>query len=191
MLGRLTIAGLSLFVLAACEPGPDAPALDGAPELDGEPAATPDAPVTLDGGGPAAPDPVLPGVIGLVLPMGVQAVDACENVIAADYTNPPKMTCLLFQTEDFEDGKLDAGFIVAMSDAGWNFIRAQGSEHYFERPRAGTNCAEVAAVSVLTDRLPAVVDHAGGGKPASGAVWQAYAIPASTREACGADRMKP
>lgn len=183
-------AGLiALLLLAACEPS--VPALDGAPELDGAPAATPDTPATLDGGGPAAAEAVLPGVIGLVLPMGMQAIDACESVIAADYTNPPKMTCLLFQSEDAEAGKLDAGFIVAMSDAGWNLIRAQGSEHYFERPRAGTDCAEVAAVSVLTDRLKAVVDHAGGGQPPSGAVWQAYAIPASTREACGADRMKP
>lgn len=191
MPGRLSIAGLALFLLAACEPRADAPTLDGAPELDGGPASTPDVPATLDGGGPAAPDPVLPGVIGLVLPMGMQAIDACETVIAADYANPPRMTCLLFQTEDIEEGKLDAGFVAAMSDAGWNFIRAQGSEHYFERPRTGTDCAEVAAVSVLTDRLKAVVDHAGGGQPASGAAWQAYAIPASTREACGADRMNP
>jgi len=183
-------AGLLVFLLlAACEPS--APTLEGAPELDGGPAGTPDVPATLDGGGPAAPDPVLPGVIGLVAPMGMQAIDACETVIAADYTNPPKLTCMLFQADDAEPGSLDARFLVAMSDAGWRFIRTQGNEHYFERPRAGTDCAEVAAVSVLTDRLQAVVDHAGGGKPASGAVWQSYAIPASTREACGADRMKP
>ena len=40
-------------------------------------------------------------------------------------------------------------------------------------------------------RLQAVLDHAGAGRPPVGAVWQAYAIPHSTRETCGADRMRP
>lgn len=180
---------LAALALAACDPKPAEPELDGAPELEG--ASTAESPDELAGGGPSAPAQVLPGVIGIVPPMGVQVIDNCETVIASDYTNPPKMSCLLFQTEDNEDGKLSAGVFAAISAAGWNFIRAQGNEHYFERPRAGSDCAEVAAVSVVTDRLQAVVDHAGGGKPKAPAVWEAYAIPASTREACGADRMKP
>jgi hypothetical protein len=185
---------LAILALAACEPKAEEPALDGAPELEGAPAPAPGDPAALDGAGPAAPvaiGTVLPGVIGIVAPMGMQPIESCETVIAADYTNPPKMTCLLFQAEDNEPGKLDAGFITAMSGAGWNFIRAQGDQHYFERPRAGTDCADLAAVSVVGDRLQAVIDHAGAGRPAGGAVWQAYAIPASTRETCGADRMKP
>jgi len=180
-----------LVLLAGCEPGPAAPKLDGAAALDGAPAAMPEAPGQLAGASPPAPDAAQPSVIGIAPPMGVQVINNCESAIAADYTNPPEMACLLFQTEDFVEGELDAGVFVAISGAGWNFIRAQGSEHYFERPRPGSDCAEVAVVSVLTDRLQAVQDHAGAGKPRGSAVWQAYAIPVSTREACGADRMRP
>ena len=180
---------LAVLALAACDPR--APELDGAPERGGVSAATGDAPGELAGAGPSAPDAVQPAVIGIVPPMGVQVIDNCESAIAADYANPPEMACLLFQTEDFVEGKIDAGVFVAISEAGWNFIRAQGAEHYFERPRAGSDCAEVAVVSVLTDRLQAVTDRAGADKPTGSGIWQAYAIPVSTREACGADRMKP
>lgn len=189
MLARLGLAVCLAVSLAACEPKAEEPALDGAPELDGGPKATPDAPGELDGGGVPAASAGLPAVMGIVPPMGIRVIENCETIIAADYTSPPKMACLLFQTEDAEAGKLDAGVFVAISEAGWSQVRALGSEYYFERPRAGTDCSEVAVVSVLTDRLQAVVDHAGGGKPAARAQWQAYAIPASTREACGADRM--
>jgi hypothetical protein len=189
MLARLGLAALLAVSLAACEPKTEEPALDGAPELDGGPKAAPDAPGELDGSGAPAPNAGLSAVMGIVPPMGVRVIETCETVIAADYTSPPKMTCLLFQTEDAEAGKLDAGVFVAISEAGWSQVRSLDNEYYFERPRAGTDCAEVAVVSVLTDRLQAVVDHAGGGKPAARAQWQGYAIPASTREACGADRM--
>jgi len=184
MLNRAAIAAVSLFLFAACEPRMEEPALDGAPAAESAPGA-------LDGGGPLGAETALPVAMGIVLPTGVQSIDNCERVIAADYTNPPKMTCLLLQTEDHEAGKLDAGVFVAISDAGWSFVRAQGDQHYFERPQPGTDCAETTVISVVSDRLQAVVDHAAGGKPADGALWEAYAIPASTREACGADRMRP
>lgn len=182
---RASFAASAMLLLAACEPG--APALEGAPTpaVEKEPA-----PGELAGAGPSA-STMPTGVMGIAPPTGVQVIDRCETVIAADYSNPPEMACLLFQTEDAEAGKLDAGVFVAISEAGWIFIRAQGAEHYFERPRAGTDCAEVAVVSVITDRLPALVAHAGAAKPAGSAVWQAYAIPVATRDACGADRMKP
>lgn len=180
---------LAILALAACEPKPEEPALDGAPELDGAPAGAPEVPGDLGARAPAAP--AGKGVIDITPPMGVQQIDNCETVIAADYDKPPKMACLLFQTEDAEKGKLDAGVFVAISEAGWHEVRVQGDQHYFERPRAGSDCAQVAVVTVLTDRLQAVVDHAGAGKPAGAAVWQAYSIPASTHQACGADRMKP
>jgi hypothetical protein len=192
MLARLCLAVLLLASVAACDPKPAE--LDGAPAdgpaLDGAPAAGPNASDDLAGGG-ASTDPDVSGVLGIVPPIGVRVIEDCEAVVAADYTKPPKMACLLFQSEDAVPGRLDAGLFAAISDAGWKLVREQGNEHYFERPQAGADCAEVAVVSVLTDRLQAVVDHAGGGKPASGAVWLAYAIPTSTRAACGADRMKP
>jgi hypothetical protein len=191
MLDRLGIAVLAALVLAACEP--KAPELEGGPSLDGGSTDASDTPGGLAGAPPTADlaAPILPGVIGLVPRAGMQAINACETVIAADYTNPPAMTCLLFQTEDFVEGKLTAGFLDGMSEAGWTYLRSQGSEHYFERPHPGDDCADLAAVSVVGDRLQAVLDHAGAGKPPAGAVWQAYAIPHSTRETCGADRMKP
>ena len=186
MLARLCLAGLLLVSVAACDPKPAE--LDGAPKddpsLDGGPSAPADAPGDLAGGAPAG----TASVLGIAPPAGVKLINDCEAVIAADYTNPPKMACLLFQTEDLVQGKLDDGVFAAISGAGWNLVREQGSEHYFERPQPGTDCAEIAVVSVVTDRLQAVVDHAAGGKPAAGAVWQAYAIPVSTRTACGADR---
>lgn len=179
-----------LLALAACEPKPEEPALDGAPELDGGPTVAPDTPGDLDAG--AAPaDRASTGIADIALPTGVQLIEDCETVIATDYDKPPEMTCLLFQTEDAVKGQLDAGVFAAISEAGWREARVQGDQHYFERPRAGTDCAEVAVISVLTDRLQAVVDHAGAGKPSAGAVWQAYSIPSSTHEACGADRMRP
>ena len=185
MPSRAPLAASVMLLFAACEPG--APALEGAPApaMEKEPAAG-----ELAGAGPSA-STAPASVMGIVPPWGVQVIDRCERVIAADYSNPPEMACLLFQTEDIEAGKLDAGVFVAISEAGWSFIRAQGAEHYFERPRAGTDCAEVAVVSVIKDRLPALLAHAAATKPAGSAEWQAYAIPVATREACGADRMKP
>ncbi len=181
-----------ILVLAACDPAPeldggapaDDPALDGGPTSTG-PVADPlaDAPERAD----AATAPAL----GIAPPMGVQLVEGCETIVAADYTSPPKMDCLLFQTADREPGKLDAGILVAISEAGWKLVRSQRNEHYLERPHAGTDCADVAVISVLTDRVQAVVDHAGGGKAAAGSVWEAYAIPASTLQACGASRTPP
>jgi hypothetical protein len=186
---RLALAALAM-TLAACEPKPEEPALDGAAELDGAPASAPETPASL-GPGATAPDAAARPVMGIAPPMGVQVIEDCEAVIAADYDKPPKMACLLFQTEDAVKGQLDAGVFVAISEAGWNQVRVQGDQYYFERPRAGTDCADVAVVSVLTDRLPAVLDHARVAKPAGEAAWQAYSIPASTHQACGADRMKP
>jgi hypothetical protein len=184
-----------LLVLSGCDPAPE---LDGAPPPTAAPAPSSSLPPEpllppgeLAGAGSGAAGSAPSAILGIVPPMGVQVIDNCETVIAADYNSPPKMACLLFQSEDVVKGRLDAGVLVAISEAGWKLVRSQGNEHYLERPRAGTDCSEVAAISVLTDRLQAVVDHAGAGKAAAGAVWQAYSIPASTHEACGADRMKP
>lgn len=189
---KRAIAAFALLLAAACDP--PAPELDGAPPSSASPAPASSLP----------PDPLLPpgeqaggagaastAALGIVAPMGVEVIQGCEAIIAADYTSPPKMDCLLLQTADHEPGKIDAGVFVAISEAGWNLIRSQGTEHYLERPVAGTDCAEIAVVSMLTDRLKALVDHAGAGKPAGAAIWQAYSIPASTHQACGADRMKP
>lgn len=191
MLGRLAIASLATLALIACEP--KEPELDGGPSLEGGSADLDDTPGGLAGAPPAGDlaAPILPGVIGLAPPVGAQTITACEKVIAADYDNPPGMTCLLLQSATAGAGQLDPQFVSAMSNAGWHYLRGQGSEHYFERPHAGNDCADLAAVSVVGDRLQAVLDHAGAGAPPAGATWQAYAIPHSTRETCGADRMRP
>jgi hypothetical protein len=191
MLGRLCLAAVSVLALAACEPKTEEPALDGAPELEGAPVVTSDAPGEL-AGAPNVPGAILPGVINLVPPMDMQVIEDCESVVAADYTSPPDMVCLLFTQAEGPAADVHPPFQTAMNAAGWQFVRAAGNERYFERPTANADCADVAAVTLVTDRLEALVDHAKQVTPLpAGAVWQAYAIPNSTLEACGADRMKP
>jgi hypothetical protein len=186
---------LAILALAACEPKPEEPALDGAPELDGGPSPAPGE-LPADVGVPA-PGALLPGIINVVPPANMQVIDNCEAIVAADYDTPPKMACLLYMTDDANAGQRDAGFTSAMAAAGWTFIRAQGAELYFERLKPGGDCADLAAVSLVDEaRTQKLVDHVApkDGPPVilpTHHVWQAYSIPASTHQACGADRMKP
>lgn len=190
---RLAAITCAFLALAACEPSPE---LDGAPSAPASSPAPDDAglaPGDLAGGPP--PGALLPGVINLVPPAGMQVIENCETIIAPDYTTPPKMVCLLFSVHDNAGGQLAPDFTSAMATAGWTFIRAQGAENYFERPTPGGDCADIAAVSIVADTQK-LVDHAtpNDGPPLAlptHTIWQAYSIPVSILEACGADRMKP
>jgi len=173
-----------LLALSACTPKEEE--LDGAPKGDtGELA-----------GAPPAREVVLPGVIDLTAPTGAQAIPACEKIVAPDYDHPPAMTCLLFLVDEpatsAQASETDSGFNRAMKSSGWDFIRATGAERYYERPKAGTDCADLAAVSILEGPpLASIITAAKAPDAPLNSAWQAYAISAATRETCGADRMKP
>lgn len=184
----------SLLALAACTPKE--------PELDGAPGATP-AP-----SGPSAPEPapdlaggepadgiILPGVIGILQPGGSFVQTSCEHTIAPDYDKPPAMTCLYMLAGGAGPAQADPTdptLLTALTAAGWQSVRKGPSEHYFERPKAGTDCADVMALVALdAKQTAALIASAKAEKAPTGQSWRAYAIPASTREACGADRMKP
>jgi hypothetical protein len=184
MILRALSAAAILLVLSACTPKEEE--LDGAPKGDNGELA----------GGPPARQVVLPGVINLTPPTGVQIVPGCEKIVAPDYDHPPSMTCLLFLVDapapDANSEEVESGFSRAMKSAGWNFVRAMGAERYFERMKQGTDCADLAAVSVLEgDPLDGIVAAAKAGEAPLNSAWQSYAISAAIRETCGADRMKP
>ncbi len=188
------IIATCLLALAACTPKE--------PELDGAPAANP-AP-----SGPSAPEPapdlaggepsdgiILPGVIGILQPGGAFVQPNCEKAIAPDYDKPPAMTCLYMLGDGAgpaQADETDAALITALTAAGWQSVRNGPSERYFERPKGATDCADVMALIALdAKQTSALIAAAKADKAPAGKSWRAYAIPASTREACGADRMKP
>lgn len=185
----------AVLALAACTPK--------AEELDGAPKETPapSGPVADDGslaGGPTAPagDVALAGVLDVALPAGALVVKDCEKVVAADYDKPPSMTCVAVlgfgATAVTASSDIDSHFAGALATAGWKQVRATGAERYLERPKGQTDCADVAVLTVLEGKtLAALLKAAGAPPPPADQAWRGYAIPASTHEACGADRMKP
>ncbi len=185
MKARLFHAVLLALALSACTPK--------AEELDGAPSEPKSGELA---GAPPAQEVVLPGVINLTQPLGSQIVPGCERIVAPDYDHPPAMTCVLFLVDEPAGARpppeVDSSFLRSMRSAGWSFIRATGAERYFERVKDGTDCADLAAVVVLdAAQLDGVVTAAKASQAPINSAWQAYAISASTREACGADRMKP
>lgn len=182
MILRAISAASILVALSACTP--KAEELDGAPTGDNGELS----------GGPLAQPVVLPGVINLTPPVGAKIVPDCEKIVAPDYDHPPGMTCLLFLVDApaTQSEATDASFSRAMKSAGWDFIRAIAAERYFERPKQGTDCADLAAVSVLeAGQLDGIIAAAKAGEAPLNSAWQAYAISTAIRETCGADRMKP
>ncbi|RYY99049.1 MAG: hypothetical protein EON61_18670 [Alphaproteobacteria bacterium] len=184
MIPRALSAAAILLALSACTPKDEE--LDGAPKGDSSELA----------GGPPARQTVLPGVLDLTAPTGAEIVPACEKIVAPDYDQPPAMTCLLFLVDEpaasAQAGETDSGFNRAMKSSGWGFIRATGAERYYERPKAGTDCADLAVVSILEGPpLAGIIAAAKAPEAPLNSAWQAYAISATTRETCGADRMKP
>lgn len=181
---RALAASIVLLALSACTPKEEE--LDGAPKGDNGELA----------GGPPARQTILPGTINLSTPAGAEVIPNCEKIVAPDYDSPPAMTCILFLVDapapSAQEGGTDSGFNRAMKSAGWTFIRATGAERYYERAKGGTDCADLAAVSILEGApLAGIVEAAKAHDAPLNSAWQAYAISAATRETCGADRMKP
>ena len=189
------LMAICLLVLSACTPKAE-------PELDGAPTANP-AP-----SGPSAPEPapelaggqptdgiILPGVIGVLQPGGAFVKADCAHTIAPDYDKPPAMTCLYILASGAGPAQADPtdpALLTALTAAGWQSVRNGPSERYFERPKGATDCADVMALIALDAKQTGdLIASAKAGKAPAGQYWRAYAIPASTREACGADRMKP
>ncbi|MEQ1783448.1 MAG: hypothetical protein ABMA14_18995 [Hyphomonadaceae bacterium] len=192
---RSALIAACLLALSACTPK--------AEELDGAPAdkAGPSGPVADDGslaGGGDKPATVtlLPGVFDVTLPPGALVVKDCEKVIASDYDKPPSMTCVAVvsfgATAVTASSDVDSLVLNAFDAAGWKAVRAAGAVRYFERPKGQTDCADVAVMTVLEGKtLAAVQKAANAPPPPADQAWRGYSIPASTHEACGADRMKP
>lgn len=185
----LAIAMLGLM-LAACDPQPE---LDGAPSPASVEAGLP--PGELAGGAPTA-GMILPGTLNLAPPADTQVIANCAPTIAPDYDRLPEMTCLLFEAEGSIPQDVDQPILEVMNAAGWQYVRARGSERYFERPRPYSDCADVAALTIVDDFLDALVARAMEERdptrmPSASAIWRGYAVPHSIHEACGADRMRP
>lgn len=189
MFAKRALAATALVLaLSACTPK--------AEELDGAPKGDAKGDTGELAGGPPARQTILPDTINLTTPTGAAVVPACEKIVAPDYDSPPGMTCILFLVDEpapsAQSDATDSGFTRAMKSSGWNFVRATGTERYFERPKAGTDCADLAAVSILEGApLEGIVTAAKAGDAPLNSAWQAYAISTSIRETCGADRMRP
>lgn len=186
----MRVALLALLALAACEPK--------APELDGAPSPKPEAEVPagdLAGGAPAQTI-LLPGVMNVAAPVDSSVMAGCEKIVAPDYDSTPPMTCISFLRDRPapapDAGEFDGILDYQMVTAGWKMVRAIGAQRYFESPKPGADCADLAVVTALdaaqTGRLVKALNSAAA--PA-GQAWHAYAILATIRETCGADRMKP
>jgi len=152
MLGRLGLVALFAVSLAACEPKKEEPALDGAPELDGGPKATPDAPGEL-AGGEKAQQIILPGVMNIAAPIDAHVINSCEKIVAVDYNQPPVMACVFFLRDGAmpapDGSEFDRVLDYQMATAGWVQVGATGAQHYFEYAKPGTDCADVSVFTAL------------------------------------------
>lgn len=182
MLSRLGMIAVVALAVSACTP--KAEELDGAPK-------TPEGELA---GGPSSTQVVLPGIINMVLQAGALVLDNCEKIVAPDYDHPPRMACVYFLGEGpapaAHSETTDELFLYQMATAGWTYIRATGAERFFEAPKQGTDCADLAVMTVLEDDQTAGILKQAAAAPApEGKAWRTYALTASIREACGADRM--
>lgn len=190
---RSALIAAVLLALAACTP--KEPTLDGAP-ADNPPPSGPSAPEPAPdlAGGQPADGIILPGVIGILQPGGAKVLAGCERTIAPDYDKPPAMTCIYMLAPGegpAQANGTDPALAAALNAAGWQSVRDGAAERYFERAKGATDCADVMALIALdAKQTDALIKSAKADKAPAGQSWRAYAIPASTREACGADRMK-
>lgn len=180
----------ALLLAAACEPA--APERDGAPAPAAEDAA---APGELAGGAAAVQQTILPGMMDIAAPIDAVVINSCDKIVAADYDKPPAMACVIFVRDGepaVPDAEFDRQLDQQLVSARWLLVRAVGTQHYFERARPGTDCADLSVLTALDavqlDRL--VKDSNLTAAPA-GTSWRGYSIPATIRETCGADRMRP
>lgn len=192
---RSLLLAIVALTLAACTP--KAEDLDGAPkETPGPSGPVADDGALAGGGDTPATGTLLPGVLDVTLPAGARVVKDCEKVIATDYDKPPSMACIAVLSLGPADASatsvVDSQVLNALAAAGWRLVRATGAERYFERSKGQTDCADVAVMTVLEGKaLAAVQKAANAPPPPADQAWRGYSIPASTHEACGADRMKP
>jgi hypothetical protein len=138
---------------------------------------------------------VLPGLLDLKAPAGGQVVNDCQTVIAAGDTAAPRFSCVYFLDPKagveggalLESESVASAYKAAMKQAGWTFARDKGVEHYYERPQAGSDCSDVAAlVSMQYEQLRRLVTAMS--RDFEGQPWRAYGIPASLSQVCGDDR---
>lgn len=190
MVLRVSIAMLALAALAACEP--KAPELDGAPAPAAE--ETP-APGELAGASDTQ-QIILPGVMNIAAPMDSQVMKDCEKIVAADYDQPPPMTCVFFLRDGAapapDSAEFDRILDYQLVTAGWTLVRSTGAQHYFEAPKPGTDCADLSVFTALDKaQLDRLLKAANAEATPAGKSWRGYSIPATIRETCGADRMRP
>jgi hypothetical protein len=179
------LATVALLALSACTPKEED--LAGGPKAnDGE----------LAGAAPGS-SMVLPGLINLTPPQGAHVVKDCEKIIAPSYDHPPNLVCVFF-TDD-KAGKDEqprmpsqekmSEYAAAMAKAGWKFAHLALVQYYFEQPRPGTQCSNVAVlVSLQDEELKALVAAGASGGPFQAKSWRGFSIPASLGQACGDDR---
>lgn len=183
-----------LLALAACEPPPQ---LDGGPSPAAAPAPASPLPGPLLGpgelaGGPADQAILLPGVMNIAAPVDSHIVSSCEAHVAPDYEKPPAMACAILLADLPLRDEFDRLLSYQMATAGWTYLRTLGAQHYFEKAGPGTDCASLAVFSDLdAGQLVRLLKVASLAAAPAGKAWRGYAIPATLREACGADRMKP
>jgi hypothetical protein len=179
----------ALLLAAACEPAVSE--RDGAPAPDAEDATGPGA---LAGGASAAQQIILPGVMNIASPIDAVVINSCDKVITGDHDKPPAMACVIL-VRDGEPAEPDAEFDRLFDHqrvtAGGTRVRAAGAQHDFERARPGTDCADLSVFTALDaaqrDRL--LMGAKATAAPA-GTSWRGYSNASTTRETCGADRMR-
>ena len=186
MLRRVCIATLAALALAACEPK--------AAELDGAAAPAADAPGELAGGLPKGQQIILPGVMNIAAPIDSQVASNCEKLVAPDYDQPPRMDCVYFLRDNSgpDAAEFDRVLDYQLATAGWTLVRSADAQHYFEYVRQGTDCADLSVFTALdAAQLTRLLKSAAAAPAPAGKSWRGYAVPATIRETCGADRMRP
>jgi len=140
---------------------------------------------------------VLPGLIDMKPVAGARVVNDCGPIVAPVHDGDAKIACVYFLDDKaVEDGRIKTvsreateAWLKAMDEAGWKFAHLAVIEHYFERPKAGSDCSDVAVMISLQDtELKALVASASANGAYEGRPWRGYGIPAALGEACGDDR---
>jgi hypothetical protein len=142
-------------------------------------------------------DLVLPGLLDLKPVAGAHVINDCGAIIAPVRDGEAKIACVYFlDAKAIDDGAIKTvsreateAWLRAMNNAGWKFAHLAVIEHYFERPKAGSDCSDVALmISLQNAELKALVASSSENGPFEGRPWRGYGIPAGLGEACGDDR---
>jgi hypothetical protein len=145
----------------------------------------------------ASSEVLLPGVLDVTPIPGAHIVSDCGPVILRGDAHAGNIACVYFLDEHGSErmgmngpsAETLTAWLDAMKAAGWEFAHLAVYEFYFERPKAGTDCSDVVMMVALPDiQVRALVESSPSNGPYDGRPWRAFAIPASTSEACGALR---